>query len=354
MAGRRDYSEYVDAICSEIRLRGDGRRLRTIYFGGGTPSLLSPLQLRKITGTIAECFDVSGIEEVTLEANPENLTPEYVALLAEMRFFNRLSIGIQSFSDSELHLLNRVHNANQATDAIHNASEAGFNNISVDLIFGLPHQSVGKWLDKLDILASHKDFGSIKHLSCYELTLEPGSILERQLQMGRLSMAGDEVLEAQYSQLLDWCMRNGFEQYEISNFCRPGFHSRHNSRYWNRTPYIGVGAGAHSFNGTRRRWNKPDIAAYVKGASIGEIPFDEELLSDKDAFNEYIMTSLRTVRGIHKPVIDSEFSSFSTGLAKQIQSFIRKGMIVETKDYYIPTAAGLLHADGIASELFVI
>jgi len=348
VARKRDLEPYVEALCRELSLRSVSKPLRTIYFGGGTPSLLSDSQLGRIIETIRSCYDLSVLEEATMEANPEDLTEIYLQKIAEMKFFNRLSIGIQSFDNSELRLLNRVHNGQQAESAIRLAAAAGFQNVNVDLIMGLPGQSLSSWQQNLDRLSSLLPLGAIQHLSCYELTIEQGTMLERQLQSGRLTLCDEETLGAQYEALLNWCDYHGFVRYEVSNFCRPGHHSRHNSRYWNRTPYIGVGAAAHSFDGQHRRWNIANTAQYI--ASDGDPAYEEETLSSADAYNEMVMTALRTPRGIQK---ESVLPVFQEHLQQTITPFIHAGLIVESNTAYQPTAEGIMHADGIAAELFV-
>jgi len=348
VARQRDLEPYVEALCSELTLRSSNKPLRTIYFGGGTPSLLSINQLWRIINTIHTHYNLSELEEATLEANPEDLTEAYLQGLSEMNFFNRLSIGVQSFNDNELRLLNRVHNGQQAVDAIRLSSQAGFNNVSIDLIMGLPGQALSDWHQNLDHLSSLLPLGAIQHLSCYELTVEPGTMLERQLQSERLSSIDEESLTAQYESLLRWCDAHDFERYEVSNFCRPGFHSRHNSRYWERTPYIGVGAAAHSFDGYRRRWNIADVTQYI--ASNGTPSYDEETLTCADAFNEMVMTALRTPRGIHKGSVPPNFQEH---LKRAIMPFIQAGLILESSTAYQPTNEGIMHADGIAADLFV-
>ncbi len=349
VAGRNDMESYVEAVCKELGMRSCGEHLKTVYFGGGTPSLLPLPLIRRIVGTIRDCFDVSKLEEVTIEANPENLTPEYLAELYDLHFFNRISIGVQSFHDKELHTLNRVHNVHQAIAAVVNTERAGFNNVSIDLIMGLPGQTADSWKKNLDTVGELLKLNCVRHLSCYELTVESGSILERQLRMGRVELSSDEVLVAQYQILLDWCMENGFVQYEVSNFCIPGWHSRHNSRYWNRTPYLGVGAAAHSFDGTMRRWNIADTKRYISGVMSGSIPCEKEMLTDDDAYNEYVMTSLRTVTGIEKAMVAEKYRNY---LSQKIYPFVNNGFVTETQTHYRPTAEGLIRADGIAASLF--
>lgn len=349
VAGHRDMEAYVTSLCSEIAARSTGKPLKTVYFGGGTPSLLSLGQLERVTEAICAGFDTDSVEEATIEMNPDNMCREYLDGIASLHFFNRISIGVQSFSDSELKMLNRVHSSRQAVDAINNAADAGFDNLSVDLMMGLPNPGSVGLQYSLERLGELLPMGVIKHLSCYELTVEPGTILERQLKMGRLQLPEDEEVAAQYDTLRNWCAANGFEQYEVSNYSRPGWRSLHNSRYWNRTPYIGVGAAAHSFDGERRRWNLADIASYIDGAGKGSVPFEEELLTEDDAYNEYIMTALRTVEGIEKSAVPAGRMGY---LSERIEPFVRKGLITDTPTHYVPTADALLQADGIAATLF--
>ena len=346
---RRD--AYIDALCCEIDQRGDGRSLRTIYFGGGTPSMLYPDELGRIVDAISRNFDISIVEEVTLEANPEDLTQEFLSELSKNGFFNRLSIGVQSFDNRDLHIINRRHDAQQATEAVINAAKAGFDNVSIDLIMGLPGQTEETFENNLHQLGSLLCFGNIKHLSCYELSVEPGTILERQIEMGRLQLADDELLAREYKMIRDWCAEHGFEQYEVSNFSLQGFRSRHNSRYWNRTPYLGVGAGAHSFDGRCRRWNLSDVELYSRSETA---PFEEELLTAEDAFNEYVMTSLRTVEGIDKNILNMLFPSGNyTAWLSKVNRFVDSGLLVDTATHLLPTPEGLLHADGISASLFL-
>lgn len=342
---------YVDAFCDEIHQRANeiwDRRhsVRTVYFGGGTPTLLSVHQLEQIINQLTNCFNLSKTVECTIEANPESLTPQYTKDLWNLGFFNRISIGVQSFSDTDLRLLNRRHTSEQAHQAITQAHNAGFNNISIDLIYGIPEQSETTWQENLEKVTKL----DIQHLSCYALTVEPGTILDQQIKSSRINMPDEETIVTRYKTLLDWCGDNGFSQYEISNFCREPYRSHHNSRYWNRTPYMGFGASAHSFDGSHRRWNLADTTQYINGIHNNNTYFETENISEIDAFNEYIMTALRTVEGIDIAKIDPLFVD---GLRDNIAKYISSGYIYIHDGHYRPTEKGLLHADGIAADLFI-
>ena len=339
---------YVDALCTELRRRSHCMEhpLLTVYFGGGTPSLLPVAQLAQIVDTIRNSYDTSALEEVTIEANPEDLTPAYLADLRRLGFFNRVSIGVQSFHDADLRLLNRRHNSRQALVALENTAAAGFEHISVDLIYGLPSQTTEAWLDNL----SHLDGLPVNHLSAYALTVEEGTMIHRQIGEGRVPPCDEAVQLSHYHALLRWAASHDFHQYEISNFARPGHRAVHNSRYWNRTPYLGVGAAAHSFDGLRRRWNVADTQRYIASTLSGPIDHEEEELELKDAHNEYIMTAMRTVEGIDKSLVSPPFAN---RLRQGIQRFVTTGLILDTPTHYRPTPEGLLHADGIAAELFL-
>lgn len=339
---------YVDALCKELVSRRSElpHPLRTVYWGGGTPTILTLAQISQIVGTIRSHYHTSQVEEVTIEANPEDLTPEFLNGLRDLHFFNRISIGIQSFCDSDLKMLNRRHNAQQALDAVHNAKAAGFDNISVDLIYGLPQQTLPQWLDNLHQLEQLP----ITHLSAYSLTVEEGTMLHLQIAQGRISPTNDDEAVAQYDALLLWAKSHDFEQYEISNFCRSGCRSKHNSRYWVRTPYLGVGAAAHSFDGNSRRWNVADAEAYIANVTNGHTYHESETLTPRDAYNEYIMTSLRTIDGIDKSQIPANFRSH---FLNTIQPFLADRLLEETETHFKPTPDGLLYADGVAAELFL-
>ena len=343
-----DKQRYVDALCRELAMRRHEMEhaVHTVYFGGGTPTVLSVGQIGQVVDTLCAHYDLSEVEEVTIEANPEDLTSVYLEGLKTLGLFNRISIGVQSFHDGDLKELNRRHNAGQAIKAVQSAYDAGFSNISIDLIYGLPKQSLADWQENLAITAQLP----VMHLSAYSLTVEVGTMLAKQIEQGRIFLPSEEETVTMYETLTEWAGQNGFEQYEISNFCRPGMQSRHNSRYWDRTPYLGVGAAAHSFDGLHRRWNVSDANQYIASVETGHIAHEEEELGLKEAFNEYVMTSLRTVRGIEK---DKVFTPFKARLDKGVQRFIDNGLLIETPTHYQPTPRGLLHADGMAAELFV-
>lgn len=353
---RRGREQYVEALIKEIENRAPepiGGRLpflHTLYFGGGTPSLLPLPLLERILYAIERHYDLSSLEEATLEANPEDLTRDYLIGLKQFSIINRLSIGVQSFHDDELKLMNRACRSRDILSALDRVGEQGWKNVSVDLIYALPQQDLASWKDNLQRLEPYVG-GFVTHLSAYSLTLEPNSILSKQIDRGlvRPSAEDDSLLHYQY--LLDWSQKVGLRQYEISSFAKPGFHSRHNSNYWNRTPYLGVGAAAHSFDGTHRRWNVSDVALYTQNVLHGGPYSEVEELSLKDAYNEYIMTALRTTRGIEKALVPQPFVA---RLSKEIGRFSANGLLRETPTHYQPTPECLLQADGIASSLFIL
>ena len=344
-----DIDTYVDALCSEMSQRKDElgtEYAKTLYFGGGTPSLLTPSQLSKILDTLHRCYDLSQLEEFTFEANPEQLTKEYLHEIKTLGV-NRLSIGVQSFSDADLKLLNRRHTALQAVQAVKTAQDSGFDNISVDLIYGIPQSD--SWQSNLATVETL----DVQHLSCYSLTLEQCTAYAKLVEKGKIQPCDEETVISQYNTLIQWAKQNGFEQYEISNFCKNGRHSRHNSGYWDGTPYLGFGAAAHSYGGTRRRWNVADVATYIKGVKDGT-PFSEsEELTAADLFNEYVMTALRTAKGVEKSVLERRFPAFAPQFAEKARQFVLRGLLTDDGTAFRPTPQGLLMADAMAAESFV-
>ena len=337
---------YVDALLEEMDARRQEHQIRTVYIGGGTPSIMPIEQMARLVEGLRLCFDLSQLEEATIECNPEDMTPQYLADLHSLGLFNRLSVGVQSLDDDVLHLVGRRHTSNQAVDAVSRARAIGFDNISVDLIYGI------KELDELD---SGDDLGGLvdmaSHVSAYALTVEEGTPLAVQVEKGLISLPGDDEVVRQYYAMHDFLASKGFEQYEVSNYCRPGFRSRHNSRYWDRTPYLGLGAAAHSFDGCRRRWNVADVDRYISTHD-----YEEETLTKRDAYNELLMTSLRTVAGLQEERVPEQYRK---SLQIRMRPYMDCGWVRFVADgrthfaSYVPTTDGLLHADGIAADLFV-
>ena len=287
---------FVDALIQEIQLRKsylNGEDISTLYFGGGTPSVLNFNQFKKIFNEIYSCFNVEDDAEITMEANPDDLTEVYLKTLSPLPF-NRLSIGIQSFNDAHLKKINRRHDAQQAKDAVINARKHGFKNISIDLIYALPEQTIDDWKNQLEE-AFKLD---VEHISAYGLTYEEGTALWKQRNKGLVKVTEDEVTLQMFDYMRLQMSEKGFESYEISNYAKPGFRSRHNSAYWQYVPYLGLGPSAHSFDGKSRQWNISSQQKYTEGISIFKPLFEKEILSEQDFYNDFIMVSLRTKEGI--------------------------------------------------------
>lgn len=343
-----DIDTYVDALCSEMAQRKDElgeERATTLYFGGGTPSLLTPSLLFKIFENLHRYYNLADVTEITLEANPEQLTNDYLYEVKALGV-NRLSVGVQSFSDTDLKFLNRRHTAQQALGAVKMAQDSGFDNISIDLIYGIPQSA--SWQSNL---ATVETLG-VQHLSCYALTMEPGTAYARLVEKDKIHPCDEETVISQYNTLIHWAKQNNFVQYEVSNFCKSGCQSRHNSGYWDGTRYMGFGAAAHSFCGNRRRWNVADVDTYIKGVQNGT-PFSEcEELTAADLYNEYVMTALRTVKGVEKSVLEQRFPVFAPHFAQKVRQFVQRGLLTDDGTAFLPTPQGLLMADGMAAECF--
>lgn len=296
---------FVSSLIDELCLRKDylkGEQISTIYFGGGTPSILNYSHFNNIFRTIYSHFDVHEKAEITMEANPDDLTETYFRTLSPLPF-NRLSIGIQSFNDADLKKINRRHNAQQAKDAVKNARYAGFNNISIDLIYALPGQNYDDWKKQLEEALMLE----VEHISAYGLTYEKGTELWRQRNKGMLAVVDDEVTLQMYDYMLLKMKENNYDAYEISNFSKPGFRSQHNSSYWKFIPYLGVGPSAHSFDGDSRQWNIASVKKYIERIDSEDLFFEKEILSSQDLYNDYVMVALRTSEGIHLPYVEDKF-----------------------------------------------
>jgi len=297
----------IDSIVCELELRKDYLKnspVNTIYFGGGTPSILKKEQFLLIFEAIDRLYSVANDAEITFEANPDDLTPEFLASLQALPF-NRMSIGIQSFDDQDLKRINRRHTSNQAIEAVKNAQQAGFGNISIDLIYGLPFQTLESWGIQIDKALSLQ----IQHISAYGLTYEEGTTLWKQRENKEIETVDDQVMNEMYLLLLDKIKAKGFEAYEISNFALPGYRSKHNSSYWKQEPYLGIGPSAHSYDVISRQWNIASITDYIKAIHTGSVFYEREELSLNDRYNDFVMVSLRTSEGIDMHLLEMEYGA---------------------------------------------
>lgn len=342
--------ELLQALVKEIRLQKsylNGETIETIYFGGGTPSLLSDAEIGLLINTITELHSVSSSAEITLEANPDDLDKNKMRALTQTPV-NRLSIGIQSFFDDDLQWMNRAHRSTEAESSVKRAQDAGIENITVDLIYGYPLLTDQKWKYNLDKVFEL----SVPHVSAYSMTVEPRTALASFIKKHQQPPMNDEQSAAQFMHMMDAMQQHGFEHYEISNFCKPGHYSRHNSNYWKGVKYLGIGPSAHSYNGETRQWNIANNARYIESLETGQIPAETELLSETDRLNEYIMTSLRTMWGLELDKLNSIAKGSEDELLKSAEEFFEKGYI-ELKDRVIRlTQTGKLYADHVAAELF--
>ena len=337
---------YVDALVKEIAARKDeaGEPIRTVYIGGGTPSTLAPQDIARIVKAIG----TYEAEEITMELNPGDATPAYMQALRDIGI-NRLSIGIQSFQDDLLTLIGRRHNAQQAIDAVRMAQEAGFTNLSIDLMYALPTQTMETWQADIETAIGL----GVQHISSYGLIYEDGTALTQAVEDGALEAIDEETENAMYDTLCERLKQAGFVHYEVSNFALPGYEAKHNSRYWDHTPYIGVGAGAHTYVPPVRSWNKEDLEEYIGGAVTGyglQVTGDglreSEILSETDLYNERIMLGLRTNRGIVGP--------FSVHSRKQMEEYIHKGLLRQTDDErVVATLEGIHILNRIIEDLMI-
>ncbi len=344
--------EMTAAILREINLQKEylTEPVHTLYFGGGTPSLLSHHDLENIIRRIKETFEMAATAEITLEANPDDITIEK-ALNWKRVGINRLSIGIQSFFEEDLRWMNRAHHGTQAVNCIQWVQEAGFDNITIDLIYGTPSLTDERWKYNVDMAISC----NIPHLSCYALTVEPNTALAKMISTHQSDNIDTDKQARHFSLLTKWVAQGGFEQYEISNFAKPGFRSKHNSAYWQGKPYLGIGPSAHSFNGNSRQWNIANNALYIKGIESGTVPFELEILTPTQQLNEYIMTGLRTIEGISLEKVNTGWENgFGEKLTGAAKKYLEEGYIKIENNHIALTDAGRFLADGIASGLFII
>ncbi len=342
----------VAAIQKELEIRKNefqGELVRTIYFGGGTPSVLEIEEIDQIITTIYNNYTVSEDPEITLEANPDDLSKEKLAQLARSSI-NRLSIGIQSFFEEDLIFMNRAHNANEAQECILSASKY-FDNISIDLIYGLPNMSQERWLRNVEKALSF----NIPHISSYALTVEPKTALAHFIRNGVVKPLDDAMAEEHFHLLVHSLEQAGYIHYEISNFGKPGYFSQNNTAYWLGKKYMGIGPAAHSFNGKQRFWNVSNNSKYIAALVKGELPKEVETLSKTDRYNEYIMTGLRTIWGVSLERIQSEFGNgYLSYLLKQAERHLAQDLLQIEAGKLTVTKNGKFLSDGIASDLFMV
>lgn len=342
----------INALLHEIKLRENyllNEDIETIYFGGGTPSILPYQDIEKIIQQISELFPLANYPEITLEANPDDLNKQYLQAIHHIGV-NRLSIGVQSFIDRDLLWMNRAHKSTEALDSIRRAQDIGIENISIDLIYGIPNLSDKEWLENI-----HRALElEIRHISSYALTVEEKTALGNWVSKGKVKPMDEEQAAAQFEILMDTLGNNGFEHYEISNFAKPGYYSKHNSSYWEGKSYLGIGPSAHSFHKHSRQWNIANNAKYIEELAFNRLPSQIEHLKLNDRFNEYLMLGLRTSKGISQQHITHEFgSSTLVKLSSEIANFINNAWIEEKDGFYKTTSKGKLMADKIAAELFI-
>ncbi len=345
-------ADLVRAMINELRMQKNylqGESLDTIYFGGGTPSLLTTPEMETIFEGIHANYPTTDRPEITLEANPDDLTGNKLAALKQFGV-NRLSIGIQSFDDAILKFLNRGHDSHQAMRCVRDARAAGFDNLSIDLIYAIPGQDSDTWeknVHKALLLAP-------EHLSSYSLTIEEKTAFGKWQRTGKIQAVEEELVAGQFERLMDMTQDAGYEHYEISNFCKPGFHSRHNTSYWKQKNYLGIGPSAHSYDGISRQFNVSNNAFYSKALEQGSVPFEREVLTKENKINEYIFTTLRTAWGCHLEKVKLDFG---IDLCQKNRAYLtalqEKKLVVIENDILKLTRSGKLLADKIASDLFV-
>ncbi|MEC3964320.1 radical SAM family heme chaperone HemW [Flagellimonas halotolerans] len=341
----------VNAIAKELVLRKSevDDAVETIYFGGGTPSVLSNEEIERLIQTVYEHYNVIDEPEITLEANPDDLTSNRIIQLSNSPV-NRLSIGIQSFFDEDLKLMNRAHNAGEAEQCIQEAI-GYFDNITIDLIYGIPGMDNKRWKSNIQ---KALDFG-LPHISSYALTVEPRTALKKFIEKGVVPDVDDEQAQEQFHILVDMLEAQGFVNYEISNFGKPGFFSKNNTAYWLGKKYLGVGPSAHSFDGKHRGWNIRNNPTYIKKITKGTLPLEIETLSKTDRYNEYVMTGLRTVWGVDLDRIASEFGeNYQKYLKQQAVKFLEQDFLVLEDGKLLTTQKGKFLTDGIAADLFMV
>lgn len=345
---------YVQALCAELGMRKDylkGEAIETVYLGGGTPSQLDEKDFGRIFDTIERTYGLDACREITLEANPDDLTEDYVEMLRRWPF-NRISMGIQTFDGSMLRMLNRRHTSRQAIEAVERCRAYGFDNISIDLIYGLPGETDERWQNDL-LQTVHMD---VEHISAYHLTYEEGTPLYRLLKVGRVREVDEESSVRFFTMLMDTLSVAGYEHYEISNFCKPGHRSHHNTSYWRGVPYLGCGPSAHSFDTQSREWNVASLEEYIRALGQGGRLYERETLDSVTRYNELVMTALRTREGLSLDLLASRFGPRLSAYCKRMAvPYLISHKLEETRDGHLRlTRAGIFVSDGIISDLMYV
>lgn len=350
--------EYVDALCREMTLRSEAgsERIETVYLGGGTPSVLTRGQLCKIFDTIERVYHTKNTlynnnvsPEITMECNPDDVTDEFCATLRELPV-NRISMGAQTFDDDRLKFLRRRHNAQQIAEAVGKLRENGIRNISIDLMFGFPGETLADWISDIDCALAL----DVEHISAYSLMYEDETPLFNLWKSGKIAKIDEELMRQMYDLLIDRLEAAGFEHYEISNFAKSGFRSRHNSSYWRQTPYIGLGAAAHSYEiqpVCTRSWNISDVGKYIQSIHNGELPSEREIIDDDTRYNDLVMLALRTREGIFLPSLDEKHRKY---LLKNARKSIENGFLTLDGDRIRLTRSGLFISDSVMSDLIFV
>lgn len=349
----KNVNEMINAMLIEIENKKDyllGEEIETIYFGGGTPSFIETSHINSLIKKIFSLFQVKADAEITLELNPDDISENKLRELKSTGI-NRLSIGVQSFHDEDLKFMNRSHDGNMARKSIAIAKKLGFKNITIDLIYGLPNLSNKKWEANLNIVKQLE----INHFSAYALTVEPKTKLDYLIKSKKLDPISDEKIEEHFKILQESSERIGFVQYEISNFCKEKVISKHNSSYWKKKKYIGIGPSAHSFNGNSRQWNVKSNSKYILKLKRQQEHYEIEKLSENEKYNEYVLTTLRTMWGINQKYLTNNYNKkINLKFTALIKKWIESGDVIKENENFKLSKKGMLMADGIASDLFVI
>lgn len=344
--------KYINAVCREMELRKNYIRepFSTIYLGGGTPSLLDEAELTKLFLYINNVYDVDRNAEITMECNPDDITPKFTNMLSHLPI-NRVSMGAQTFADSRLRLLHRRHNSDEVKHAVKLLREAGIKNISIDLMFGFPDESLSQW--KEDISATLAL--NVEHISAYSLMYEEDTPLWKMLDTGKVKEIDEELSLTMFKELVCQLTDAGYEHYEISNFARPGYRSRHNSSYWHQVPYIGLGAAAHSFDLNSRQWNVADLKLYIEEINNGIIPMEREELDNDTTFNDIITTALRTSDGIDLNTMETRLGKrYRNTLISAAGKHLEQGLLEIRHDRLRLTAEGIFISDMVMSDLMIV